>query len=102
MKAGERVTYVNVAGKSELEGKIVFISNNMATVFFDTINYSDPTTIYPEMKYESLKDVHINDLSPREIKLSEEDYLDIMRLAVDIGNEDLFNAYAEVVRVSFS
>ncbi|MGG0308395.1 hypothetical protein ABEY43_06725 [Priestia megaterium] len=93
MKAGERVTYVNVAGKSELEGKIVYIANETATVFFDTINYTDPTTIYPEMKYESLKDVHIRDLSPREIKLSKEDYLDIMRLAVEIGNEALFNEY---------
>lgn len=93
MKVGERVTYVNVKGKSELEGKIVYITNETATVFFDTINYSDPTTIYPEMKYESLKDVHINDLAPREIKLSKEDYLDVMRLAVDINCESLFNEY---------
>ncbi|WP_425203658.1 hypothetical protein [Priestia megaterium] len=102
MKVGERVTYVNVLGKSELEGKIVYMKDDTATVHFDTVNYTDPTTVYPEMKYETVKDVHINDLSPREIKLSKEDYLDIMRLAVNIGNEDLFNSYAGAVRVGFS
>ena len=99
MKVGERVTYVNVKGKSELEGKIVLMKDETATVHFDTINYVDPTTVYPEMKYNSVQDVHIRDLSPREIKLSKEDYLDIMRLAVDIGDEDLFNEYASKVKV---